>query len=246
MMQAPTSGAGPPTNIVFKGTGDAGNATTNNFSGNYTVNTASNILWVAIGVLGANDLTAVTYNGVAMTFAASNLTPPSGLEFLYLYYLVNPTHDGAPHAINVTRTASAYVGVVAADYAGATTTGVVDNTATAQTNTGPLSWTHNVNTPSSWIVAASAQSTAPPTAGTNLTLRTSTVTFTNPTIYDTNGVPTPEPGAIPLQVNAGATAITAVSVSFGHTPAGPTPCGALQTDYSVATGCNALGFALLR
>jgi hypothetical protein len=173
--------------IAFQGSGDLGNnnGSTDSLSGSYTVNAASNLLVVAVATLGADDVTGVTYDGVSLTKAVQNNAQTGGLERTALWFLVNPPTGS--NTLAISRTSSAFILAVAADYSGAATTGQPDNTGVNQASASSVTSSLTMNTANSWIMAAACEASDTPAAGSGMTTRTATVTYSNPTNFDSNG-----------------------------------------------------------
>lgn len=140
------------------------NATTNSFS--HTVGTTSPSRILVVGIWIQNDgdvLTGITYNSVAMTLMTKAAV---GSDYLYLYYLTNPS-TGA-NTVNATRTGSAANGfnVFASSYYSAKQIGQPDNTNSASS----LSLTLAANS-GDWIVTMGRATGGNLTSGTNNTVR---------------------------------------------------------------------------
>lgn len=190
--------------IAFDNAADLGIQNTAAFSASYTVNSNTNgILWVAIRKL-VDDLTSVTYGGVAMTLAGK-LTPGSGgSETNYLYYLLAPATGSNTVAVN--GSTSGNIAVAAASYTGAAQTGVPDAFGSVRNSSvssgvlnGPALTTVANNC---WAVIFSRKTaTGAISAGSGLTRRIHNETTLTYALCDTNGALTPA-GAKTLQVNA--------------------------------------------
>ena len=122
--------------------------------------------YLVVGIWIQNDgdvLTGITYNSVAMTLMTKAAV---GSDYLYLYYLTNPS-TGA-NTVNATRTGSAANGfnVFASSYYSAKQIGQPDNTNSASS----LSLTLAANS-GDWIVTMGRATGGNLTSGTNNTVR---------------------------------------------------------------------------
>ena len=102
-------------------------------SWNHTCTGSDRILFLGIQTntdSDPTDLTAVTYNSVAMTFIAKQSISGTS-EYLYLYYLINPA--SGTNSISITRTTSGAMFGFATSYTGAKQSGQPD---ASTTNTG--------------------------------------------------------------------------------------------------------------
>ncbi|HEY1904131.1 MAG TPA: IPT/TIG domain-containing protein, partial [Terracidiphilus sp.] len=84
--------SGGTTGITYDNAADGGNngGTTTSLTYSYTVGTGANRLLVVnlVGDTSADDISSVTYAGVAMTLLAKTQAPSNNRQ--YLYYLLNP------------------------------------------------------------------------------------------------------------------------------------------------------------
>lgn len=166
-------------------------------------------LWVQDG--GANTVTGVTYNGVAMTQVGrvTNATT----ESTYLYFLVNPS-TGANNIV-ASKSASDLIQLGAVSYTGAKQTGQPD-ASTTNTGTG-TSLTTSVTTVADncWLVMATKQ-TGSASAGTNTILRVDQSGNEQASVYDSNAAQTPA-GSKSLQTT------TSASQTYAHVMASFAP-----------------------
>lgn len=159
----------------------------------YTVTGSNTFLVVGIltyhGAGGANAITGVTYNGVAMT-QEGVLTRIATSEYQYMFTLVNPatgTHD-------IVATASKTLDeldLFASSYAGAKQSGQPDSYVTNGPNAGSTSVTTTTTTiaDNCWLVGLFTVNTVGDwIAGANTTLRTK---VTNSELLDSNSAQTP-------------------------------------------------------
>lgn len=188
--------------IAFNAAADGGN-TVGNLTFSYTSGSGSNRLLVvgivgdspiAGGGLNADDITSVTYAGVAMTLAIK-LAPGTHPfnRWLYLYYLLAPATGSNNVVISISG--SHFVGAGAADYTGVKQSSQPDAT-TSQIGAGAVtSLTTSITTiaDNSWaiLVENSYDANAAPNAGTGATRRTFDATFGAWGIFDSNAAITP-------------------------------------------------------
>lgn len=172
--------------IQFDNAADLGN---NGGSGtltvSYTVGSGSNRLLIVVitGGSSTDNITGVTYGGVAMTLVAKKAP---GARWVYVYYLLNP----ASGANNVVITASSdYIIAVAASYSGAQQSSQPDNFATATSAGNIGSWPVSIipSAASCWAILASESVAGTPSAGAGTVLRAYDHTFTQPSILDSGG-----------------------------------------------------------
>src|SRR5260370_23627880 len=117
---------------------DLGNVASGTLSVTYTVGSGANRMLavvilgdasVAAGGGGFDDISTVTYNGVALTLAVKDPdTQTSSERFIYLYYLLNPASGS--HTVTVNSTNAHVLYPVVADYNGVRQSGQTDATTT--------------------------------------------------------------------------------------------------------------------
>lgn len=140
---------------------------------------------------GADDVTGVTYNGVAMTLA-DKFTNASATNnrYAYLYWLIGPA-TGA-HDVIVSATGTHYLLAGAASYTGAKATGQLD--AHGATDSGAAASTLAsallTGADNAWTVLFESGSSASsdPTAGAGVTRRANDTDFGTWGLFDSNGV----------------------------------------------------------
>lgn len=144
-------------------------------------------IYLAAGT--ADDLTAATYNGVAMTFVQKG-SKPASTEKMYQYYLRNPASGS--NTLQFTRGSAGFMLGFGACYSGTNTTtqnahnGTQSVTATSVTT----SVTTTVN--NSWMSVCGFYDSDPaPAAGTNSTQRGTTLLIGPMALYDNNTAITP-------------------------------------------------------
>lgn len=175
--------------------GGSQNATGGSVTFSHTTSGSNRILFVA--AIGAGNestaITAVTYNGVAMTFIDKTLVPAN--REIYMYYLVNPA-SGANNVV-ITGTMD-LIGGYAASYTGAAQTQVLDTDVKHSTNTGSSVTSLSVNTTTtvdnSWAVSFIVTQDATNTAGANTTKRIDDTITYGLTFNDNNAAITPAGG----------------------------------------------------
>jgi hypothetical protein len=128
---------------------------------------------LVVGVVGAvsDNITAATYNGVAMTLISKSDIGSS--RFCYLYYLGNPASGS--NTIQVTASSSSHVEIDAASYRGVSQTSQPE---AFQVTTGsPAATTMNSSvttvTDNSWVIGIALGMAGTITAGANTVVRTS-------------------------------------------------------------------------
>jgi len=184
--------------IAFNAATDGGNngGSTNSLTFAHTCGAGADRLLV-VGVAGDSaggfdDITGVTYNGVAMTLAKKELadSASSTTRHAYQYFLVAPA-TGANNVV-VSCTNNHYLLCGAADYTGMKQSGQPDATTSQETAVSALTQTTSI-TPiaaSSWAALMeggySGGGDIPPTAGAGCTRRAKDGTFGTWGIFDTN------------------------------------------------------------
>lgn len=229
--------------IAFNAAADLGNngGTTNSLTASYTCGSGSNRLLV-VGLVGDtdngnDDITSVTYGGVAMTLAKKSASATGGtLRYDYIYYLLNPASGANNVVINCTN--NHFLLAVAADYTGVKQSGQPDATTTQTSGSAVTSLTTSITTVADncWAVLLEQQDKtgATPTAGAGATRRTFGASFNQPALFDSGGAITPA-GSYSMTTNYGiADLITHVIASFS--PAGGATCP--RTLLTMGVGCG--------
>lgn len=178
--------------MAFVAAADGGNngGTTNSLTFSYTCGSGSNrLLVVAIAgdvVAGADDITGVTYNGVAMSLACKTA---GGNRFNYFYYLVNPA-SGANNVV-ISATTSHYLLAGAADYTGISALDATNTNSGASITTLTTSLTTIAN--NCWVILIGNSYDGGPqqNAGTGSTRRTFDAAFGIWTLFDSAAAITP-------------------------------------------------------
>ncbi len=210
------AGAVSPTLIAFDavgGTAVVNPATSLTFS--HTCSGVNRLLIVGIDTTTVDDITSVTYAGVAMTLACKVQGGAANNDvWNYLYYLVAPA-TGANNIV-ISKSSSTIIVAASVSYTGVKQTGQPDATQTKFAGVaGSETITITTVADNSWVVIWGRTQNSI-TAGTNVTARVGTGTTI--LLGDSNGVVHP----------AG---------SFGQTltDAGATSWGLLQMSFSPAT-----------
>ncbi len=210
------------------GTNNGGITSSLTFS--HTCGSGSDRLLVVVvwGDLSSNadQISGVTYNGVAMT-RVDEINVTDG-RWNYLYYLLNPS-SGANNVV-ISSGGTHYIGGLAGDYTGVAQSGQPDATDTDSSQAGS-SATASVTTTADncWLICAGYMNSALQ-AGTGATSRVEAAAFDNGGLFDSNGPITPA-GAASLEVesvNPG-TAGSIVGAAFA-------PAGAAATTYGRLIG----------
>jgi len=130
---------------------NSGSATTLTYS--HTCTGSNRILLVGVGLSGeTDDVTGVTYNGVAMTRIGFDGNSASQAVSSYLYYLIAPA-TGANNVV-VSVSSGQNISSVASSYTGAKQTGQPDSSATNDSSTGTtLDLTTTVVATGSWLAS---------------------------------------------------------------------------------------------
>lgn len=212
--------------IAFVAAADGGNATATSLTFSYTCGSGSNRLLIVavIGDLSVDDVTGVTYNGVAMTLIDKQLVVSGGERILYFYYLLNPS-SGANNVV-VSASSSHFLAALAADYTGVSAldnstkneAGSVTSLTTSLTTVANNCWT--------MLAVDGYSGNSAPTAGTGSTRRTFGAAFGNVGLFDSNAAITPA-GSYSMSTGyPGSTGIGHVMASFAPvsaaSAAGPT------------------------
>lgn len=143
--------------------------------------TGSNLILFAniIGDLTTDNLTGVTYAGVAMTYGSKVQLP--GDRWTYLYYLVNPTTG----ANNIVASGLTFCNLGGLSYTGVNQ-GALDSVTSISTTGNPAVLTTTVVASNCWLVDLEYGGTGK-TAGAGTTIRGGSAAF-NPSMFDSNGV----------------------------------------------------------
>lgn len=163
--------------IAFDAASDGGAITATSLSWSHTCTGANRILFVGFNgdnSGGADDITGVTYNSVAMTLAVKKINPTSGDRNLYLYYLIAPATGShtvtisASGSHNLSGGALSYTGAKQSSQPDATTTNVEVSSASKTLTTAIVTVNDN-----SWSVLLEGcfDGSSGPIAGTGATLR---------------------------------------------------------------------------
>lgn len=202
--------------ITFDNAADLGNngGTTNSYTAAYTVGVGTNrILFVGIvgdaSPAGHDDITTVTYGGVALTFLAKQAGVATLNRNTYLYFMVNPA-SGSNNVV-VSCTNNHYLIVGASSYAGAAQTGQPDVISNTLGALGTSTTTANIVTVTNndWVVYFRSGTGGPdtPSGGAGATRRSfaAAASFRLWGFYDSNGPITPS-GSYNMTTNIDVTA----------------------------------------
>lgn len=182
--------------IAFDAAVDGGNnsGATNSLTFSHTVTGTLPILFACVvgdTIGGADDITGVTYNTVAMTLADKfTAALASNNRYAYLYWLIAPA-TGA-HNVVVTSTGTHFLLAGAASYTGAKATGQLDAHSATDSGGAASTLTSSLTTiaDNAWTVLCEEGTSAggDPTAGTGLTRRAAEGSFSTWGLFDSNGV----------------------------------------------------------
>ena len=163
-----------------------GDATDTTLTFAHTCTGTRRLLVVGVGIEDADDeISGVTYNGVAMTLVDKIVNGVPN-EWTYMFYLLNPS-SGTNNVV-VTASSSTTIRGLGVSYTGVLQSGQPDskNEATAQGASHALSTTTVLD--NSWVVGMAQGDDATPGAGTGVTSR---ATVGGSRIGDSNGPKTP-------------------------------------------------------
>jgi hypothetical protein len=209
----------------FVAAADLGNngGSTTSYTAAYTVGSGKNrMLVVALaGDSSIDDVTGITYGGIAMTLAGKQPSVQADNRVMYLYYLLNPA-SGSNNVV-ITASTAHWLIAVAADYAGIAQSGQTDaHTTNIGADAAISTLTTSLTTVSDRTLVILLEngfdgSTSKPTAGAGLTLRVVNASFGLMGIFD-SGSPITPPGAHSFTTNraVASTTISHVVVSFKH------------------------------
>ncbi len=185
----------------------------------HTCTGSDRILFVATyGNSGFTEFTGITYNGVSLTFIASEQYG----ERASLWYLINPA--SGTHDIVISAPTSRPMGGSASSYTGARQSGGLDASITNLTTGSPITTTLTTVADNSWTVVGATANWSGLTAGSGSTVR-NTQNSGSLGIFDSNGPKTPA-GSTSMTLSAGNNYMATVMVSFA--PAPPPVVAAVQ------------------
>jgi len=181
--------------IAFDTAVDGGNNTGTSLTWSHTCTGSLGLLIVGFAgdnIGGADDITSVTYNSVAMTLADKQVNPSSGGDRnTYLYFLLGPA-TGA-HNVVISCSGSHLLQGGSASYTGVKASGQPDaHTVNAETSSSLKTLTTSVTTVADncWTVLVENcyDGGTPPVAGAGSTRRTFDATNGGWGIFDSNAV----------------------------------------------------------
>lgn len=168
---------------------------------NHTCSGADRVLLVGIGAFDSpyDNVTAVTYNGVAMTQIGKKFH--TGGRGTYLYILTNP--DTGTNQISITTSANNRLNINSLSFTGAAQTGQPEISSTQETTATTKTMTLNVSTDQS-ILVGSEFTNRDSTAGTNTTRESTSDTnaSNNNIAYSTTAVGTGNQSLVLTQSDA--------------------------------------------
>lgn len=146
--------------------------------------TGSNLILMSfVFSTSGDDVSGVTYNGVAMTQAVKAANSYAG-GYGYIYYLVGPA-TGANNVVASRSTSTGTLGILNGSYTGAKQTGQPDSTGSSYSATRPISWNQTITAVNSWIFGGE-MCNGTPTAGTNTFMRNTTAFVGSEGMFDSN------------------------------------------------------------
>lgn len=178
--------------IAFEAVGGATQITTTSLTWSHTVTASSNYLVVFVATTSTNgtlnDVSSVTYNGVAMT-QIDTLSDAGAGNRIYSYVLPAPD-TGTNNVIATFATSKGRINGVSGSYTGVyqSTTPDSHNVETDSVDGTPTTTVVNSDC---WVIAGEINDSGTPTAGTGTTLRGSVQNTSY--LADSNG--TVSPGA---------------------------------------------------
>ena len=214
--------------IAFDVATDGGSTTGTSLTFSHTCTGSDLVLFVGIlSAVGADNVTGVTYSGVAMTrVEIRNEATPNRVN--YLYMLVGPA-TGANNVV-ISSGSSQFIAGVAASYTGAAQSGQPDaNTNNYGAGAGsPFATSLASVADNCWHILCATQNAGAITgAGAGTTQRILQSDYLG--LYDANSAKTP-PGSVTLNVTLAATAnISTTMASFA-------PAGGSVANHSLLMG----------
>ncbi len=182
--------------------------------------TGSNLIGF-VGLLGdviggADDISSVTWGGVAMTLIRKITSGPGG-RFSYVYALAGPASGS--QSIVVSSSSNHYLLAGAATYTGASQTGIPDNSTTNTAGTDPITTSLTTVADNCWtFLFAESGSGGTFTAGTGSTFRKKDVAFSVWGILDSGNLIHPA-GSYSMTVSSLSNGVT-IMCSFAPVGAG--------------------------
>lgn len=208
-----------------------GQASATTVTATHTTSGSNRILycgaWIQDG--GADRMTGITYNGVAMT-QVNKYVSVGGIESsIYLYQLIAP--DTGSNTVTMTKTGTDLGYVICSSYTGARQTSQPD--ASTTNNGGPipsLTTSVTVNTANSWTLLMLKATDTGISAGSGTTLRTDGPNNDQTGMYDSNGAVGTGSRSLETTKDGGANTFMAhlmVSIAPAADAVAPTPLGGL-------------------
>lgn len=158
----------------------------------HTCSGSNRVLIAGLYLASGDNVTSVTYNGVAMTQAIK--VNRTGTEFIYLYYLANPA-TGANNLV-ANFSSDSTPALEGASFTGAKTTGIPDSSNSATGGTSPISVSTTTVADNSISVLLARNGSGPYTASTNSTLANDQ---SHTALFYSSSLQTP-PGSANMQV----------------------------------------------
>ena len=186
----------------------------------HTVSGSNTILWALVhneSSAGSPEITAITFNGVALT-SAIGYTMANG-QRLELFFLIAPA--SGTHSLSITRADGVNnLNAIAISYTGAKQSAQPDATAQNNLGAGATSLTCTLTTvaDNTWSVMIGYSNGGTPTAGTNATRRLILVADRS-SVFDNSGVaPTTPAGSFAMTFTAGAAFNTMAGIMASFAP----------------------------
>lgn len=215
--------------IAFDTAVDGLKTSTGTLQWNHTCTGSNLLLLVAFNgdnIGGADDITGVTYNSVAMTLLKKITTATGGDRYTYIYGLLGPATG--THQVSITAGSAHLLQGGSASYTGVLQSGLPDASTTSVSSTGATTWTTSLTSiaDNCWmfLIENCYEGGAGPGAGTGSTRRTFDGTDGGWGIFDNNAAIHPAASnsmTTTLGSNPFGLAIIHVAITFA--PAGAAP-----------------------
>lgn len=186
--------------IAFDAAKDGGNNGGGSNTQTWSHTCTGSDLLLIVGITGdtsTDDITAVTYNGVACTLVGKVL----GARWEYMYYLLGPA-TGA-HTVSVTAGSSHYLIGLSASYTGVAQSGQPDNSATTTSASSPVAISLTTVADNCWTIATGWLFSSP-VAGAGTTRRILEAAFLGGSIWESSTNPITPAGNSTLNMTWGA------------------------------------------
>lgn len=200
--------------MAFDASSSVNSGTTSPVTFSHTCTGSNRILFIGVDTnnnsVAGDQVTGVTYNGVAMTLVDKILVDSFGEE--YLFVLFNPASGANTISIAFNNSSDTNVSAVATSYTGANQTGPVDASATGSANpASEITTTLTTIADNCWTVKG-VRMGATGTAGAGTTKRVENDSFVG--MYDSNAAITPAGSTSLIVSRTGNSNLKSVMASF--------------------------------